>query len=149
MGVGQHAVDEMAADNRRQQHGRRPFRTRFVHIAPQVFGILRRRRIARRIIDFLVVVTELDEYVIARAQPVADARPPPLGAERLGRTAVGGVVLDDYRFVEQRLEHVAPPAFGVLLVELLGGARRIADEVDAQRIGHGFRRSGALHRAGK
>ena len=132
MGVVRHTVGEAAAHDGRQQNRHGSPRARLVRIAAQVRGILFRRGVAGRIGLFLVVVPELDENVVARPQFVANALPPPLVAERLGGTTVDRMVADRDRAVEQGLEQLSPPPLGILFRELLRGAGRIADQVDAQ-----------------
>src|SRR5439155_18999971 len=87
-------------------------------------------------IDFFfrfVVVAELDENVIARAQLIDNGLPSSLGNERPGASSVLRAVFNDY-FVglKKFSEHFPPAGFRSLLRWFLRH-RRIAREINCQR----------------
>ena len=94
---------KVSTHDRRQQHRNGPLRAGFADVAAEICGILSRRGIARGVLRLLVVVPELDEEVIPGLQCPEDPVPAPFGPERLRGAAVGGMVLDRNRCVEQRL----------------------------------------------
>ena len=92
--------------------------------------------IAGGIVLLGVVVTELDEDVVAGLHRFIDLVPQAEVAEALGAAAVLGVVDDrDGGGIEEVLEHHAPAALEAGLREVLFGAGAVAHQVDGEGAG--------------
>ena len=133
VGVDEARAVEPAAHHGREQHRVRALRPHLVDEAHQVPPIVVRRRVVVRA-DLLVVVTELDEHVVARLHAVDDRPPAPLGDERPRAPPVHRAVGDAHLGgIEASLKRLAPSRLRPL-VGLLLRHRRVTREPDGDRL---------------
>ena len=83
---------KMTAHQRRDKHRQRTLGLGLTGIGQQIGSILLRRSVAGRILRLFIIVAELDQQQVTRAQCSLDRRPKALLTETFGAAAVAGVI---------------------------------------------------------
>src|SRR5215471_19069830 len=125
---------EPPPDNRRQQNRKGVLAPHFGDKSDQIVSIVRARcGITLRVFALLVVVSELDEDVIALSQSIDNGLPATFIDETLRASTVLRVILDsDFCAAELALQIFAPTRLGPFVGRLLR-QRGITGEIDHDR----------------
>ena len=83
---------KMTAHQRRDKHRQRTLGLCFARVGQQIGSILLRRSVAGRILRLFIVVAELDQQQVTRAQCSLDRCPKALLTETFGAAAIAGVI---------------------------------------------------------
>ena len=126
-------LGEVATGNRGQKNRNTTLLARLADIAAQVLGKDLGHGAHLRAIHLLVVMAKLDKDVVALLHLAVDRLPATLLAERLGRATIQCMIFDHDTLVEEGAEQLSPTTFGVLLLEVLVGTGRVANQIDMRR----------------